>query len=105
MFFHDYLLACEISTVKTQPLKVMEREAFSKFYDAITTNCLIPIITFPTRFSTLNGSIVDNILCKLSEVSLTSTSGIIIDQFSDHLPCFITLFYKSGLNEPKTQLH
>ena len=69
----------------------MEREAFSKFYYAITINCFIPTITFPTRFSTLNGSIIDNILCKLSEASLTSTSGIFIDQFSDHLSCFISL--------------
>ena len=72
-------------------LKVMEREAFSKSYDAITTNCFIPTITFPTRFSTLNGSNIENILCKLFETSLTSTSGIFIDQFSDHLPCFISL--------------
>ena len=30
-------------------------------------------------------------LCKLTEGSLKSTSGILINQISDHLPCFICM--------------
>ena len=69
-------------------LKILEKDAFSKFYDDIVMNCFIPTITSPTRFSTLHRSIIDNVLCRLSESSLASTSGISIDQFSDHLPYF-----------------
>ena len=72
-------------------IKITEKEAFSKFYDTIITNSFIPTITYPTRFSNTNGTIIDNALCKLSDVSLNSTSGIFVDQFSDHMPHFISL--------------
>ena len=55
-------------------LKITEKEAFSKFYDTIITNSFIPTITYPTRFSNTNGTLIDNALCKLSDVSLNSTS-------------------------------
>ena len=70
-------------------LKILENDAFSKFYAAIVTNCFIPTIMFPTRFSTLRGSIIDK--CKLFESSLASISEIIIGHFSDHLPYFISM--------------
>ena len=69
-------------------LKITEKEAFSKFYDTLITNSFIPTITYPTRFSNTNGTLIDNALCKLSDVSLNSASGIFVDQFSDHMPFF-----------------
>ena len=38
-----------------------------------------------------NGTLIDNIFCKISNKTLDSIAGIIIKQFSDHLPCFICI--------------
>lgn len=57
----------------------------------ISAQGFFPRITLPTRFSEHRGTLIDNFLCKLSEGSLNSTSGILINQISDHLPCFICM--------------
>ena len=72
-------------------LRLNERDILSEFYDTIISNGYFPSITLPTRFSSRNGTLIDNYYCKLSEASLSSTSGILINQFSDHHPYFICL--------------
>ena len=57
----------------------------------ISAQGFFPGITLPTRFSEHRGTLIDNFLCKLTEGSLNSTSGILINQISDHLPCFICM--------------
>ena len=51
----------------------------------------VPEITLPTRFSHRTGTLIDNFLCKLSEISLKSKSGILVDRFSDHQPYFMSI--------------
>ena len=68
-------------------LKINEKEYCSEFY-TLTGFSFFPKITFPTRFSSLNGTLIDNLFGKICELMLESTAGILIKQFSDHHPYF-----------------
>ena len=70
-------------------LKINEKEYCSECYDTLTGFSFFPKITFPTIFSSLNGTLIDNLFCKISELMLESTAGILIKQFSSHHPYFI----------------
>ena len=60
-------------------------------------------ITLLTRFSTSNCTLIDNIFCKLSQVTIKSIAGILINQFSDHHPYFLFLDLSKHRNIcPKT---
>ena len=46
-----------------------------------------PKITLPTRLNRTSGAtLIDNIYCKLSSQTLTTSAGIILDELSDHYP-------------------
>ena len=47
-----------------------------------------PEISLPTRFTDRTGTLIDNFFCKVSEISLKSSPGILIDTFLDHQPKF-----------------
>ncbi len=47
-------------------LKINERELISEFFDTLTANSFYPKITMPTRFSNKQGTLIDNIFCKLT---------------------------------------
>ena len=70
-------------------LKINQKEIFSEFFYSLTRHSFFPKITLLTRFSNLNGTLIDNFICKISQATLNSTSGILIKQFSDHQPYFI----------------
>ena len=70
-------------------LKINEKEVFADFLEMMTSFSYYPKITLPTRFSKNNGSLIDNIFCKISENTLRASSGILLKQFSDHQPYFI----------------
>ena len=70
-------------------LKIKEKEVFADFLEMMTSFSYYPKITLPTRFSKNNGSLIDNIFCKISENTLRASSGILLKQFSDHQPYFI----------------
>ena len=72
-------------------LKINTRDIFTEFFDTLTSHSFFPTITFPTRFSNRNGTLIDIFFCKLTEASISSLSGIIINQFSDHHPYFISM--------------
>ncbi len=59
----------------------------------ITGHSFFPKITLPTRLSNNNGSLIDNILCKLTESSLETTSGVLLNKIGlcDHQSCFTIL--------------
>ena len=58
-------------------LKVNKIELFSEFCDVLSTR-FYPKITLPTRFSNSKGTLIDNFFCKLSNATMTTTSGILI---------------------------
>ena len=73
-------------------LKIHEKPIFGYYFDAITGQ-FSPKITLPTRFSNLNGTLIDNFLYKISQRLLKTTAGIILSRISDHLPYFVSLDY------------
>ena len=73
-------------------LKINEQEHCSRFFDMLTSFSLFPPqITLPTRFTTCNGTLIDNFFCNLTKYILESTAGILIKKFSDHQPHFIIM--------------
>ena len=58
------------------------------FYNYFTTIGFLSEITLPTRFSHRTDTLIDNFLCKLSDISLKSKSGILVDyQITNHISC------------------
>lgn len=74
-------------------LKVNTTPVISDYFDMITENSFYPKITLPTRLTNTNGTLIDNFLCKLTESSLDTTSGVILDKIGlcDHQPYFTVL--------------
>ena len=67
------------------------------FVDKLLDSNMVPSITRPTRITKSSATLMDNILIPLELVSL-STSYIIIEDMSDHLP---TLLVLNGLDSGK----
>ncbi len=72
-------------------LKINERQVFGDFFDTLTENSFYPKITLPTRFSNKHGTLIDHMFCKLTDLTINTTSGILIKMFSDHQPYFTFL--------------
>ena len=72
-------------------LDIKTKDKVLAFYNSFTTIGFLPEITLPTRFSHRKGTLIDNFLCKLSDISLKSKSGILADKLSDHQPYFMSL--------------
>ena len=68
---------------------------------------MYPQITLPTRFSERHGTLIDNLLCKLTKTILESRAGILIKQFSDHQPYFIFMdtTHNKQSNPKTTKIH
>ena len=60
------------------------------------SHTLCPQLTLPTRFSKINGTLIDNIFCKSLNPIRENCSGILINTFSDHQPCFMLLNIKTN---------
>ena len=72
-------------------LKINERELFFEFFDNLIAQGFLPKITFPTRFTRTNGTLIDNIFCKCTRSNTNIKSGILINKLSDHQPYFTIL--------------
>ncbi len=72
-------------------LKINEKQVFGDYFDMLTSHSFYPKITLPTRLSNKHGTLIDNFFCKLTETTLDTTSGILINKFSDHQPYFTVL--------------
>ena len=84
-------------------LKINDREVFGEFFETLISSSFYPKITFPTRFSNRNGTLIDNFFCKLTNAMLNAKAGILIKQFSDHHPYFISINKLKHRNcQPKT---
>ena len=83
---HNVILAGDFNI---NILKVHENILYSEFIDLLMSHSLSPKITLPTRLSTHNGTLIDNIFCKLVNPLLNTSLGIHINRLSDHQPCFL----------------
>ena len=72
-------------------LKINENEICCEFFDLLTSHSLFPHITLPTRLTNGGGTLIDNLFCKLNKSIKKNTAGILLNQLSDHLPCFTLL--------------
>ena len=70
-------------------LKVNENLLYGEFLDLLMSHSLNPQITLPSRFSTNNGILIDNIFSKLFNPSASTCAGIHINRLYDHKPCFL----------------
>ncbi len=57
----------------------------------LTSNSFYPRITVPTRLTNTRGTLIDNFLCKLTDNTINTTSGVLIKRFSDYQLYFIKL--------------
>jgi hypothetical protein len=72
-------------------LKFRVNGNISQFLDCIISNSYFPKITYPTRLTHRQGTLIDNFFTKFTENFNDTTAGILVSQISDHLPYFITL--------------
>ena len=68
-------------------LKIKTDDNSNQFYNCLSTAGYEPLITFPTRFSEHNCSLIDNIFYRSTSL-LDPTSGILTSPISDHQLCF-----------------
>ena len=76
-------------------LKLNSNNHINEYYDCIIASGYIPSLTLPTRLGNSSGTLIDNILVKLSN-ACEYYSGNIISNISDHLPCFLSLKKESN---------
>ena len=104
----------ELSTANTEVLicgdyninllKLAGESHLADFFDMMLAHSFYPKITLPTRVNNSSGAtLIDNIFCKLSSHTISTTSGIILDQLSDHYPYFVSLdnLFAIKANAPK----
>ena len=72
-------------------LKINDKPVISEYFDMLTSHSFFPKITLPTRLTNNNGTLIDNFLCKLTDCTLDTTSGVLLNKFSDHQPYFTVL--------------
>ena len=80
-------------------LKVSTHDETSSFFNRMTSNFLLPVITIPTKINTVNDTLIDNIFTNQFNPDLYSgnfTTGI-----SDHLPSFLIIPKTSSNHLPK----
>jgi len=71
---------------------------YHDFFDAIMAHSFCPKITYPTRFSNTKGTLIDNMICKINDLTPNTTSGIMVNKFSDHQPCFVCFYIPTQAN-------
>ncbi len=72
-------------------LKMNDKHVIIEYFDMLTSHSFYPKITVPIRLTNNNGPLIDNFFCKLTESTLDTTSGVLINRLSDHQPYFILL--------------
>ncbi len=72
-------------------LKINNKNIINEYFHMLTSNSFYPKITVPTRLTKTHGTFIDNFLCKLTDNTLDTTSGVLTKMFSDHQPYFILL--------------
>ena len=75
------------------------------YFKSVTAQGFIPLITFPTSYSDLHGTLIDIFLYQISARSSNTTSGIMICKFSDHQPYFTCLDLKYRYMKPPRSIN
>ena len=77
-------------------LKLNERKLFSDFFDNMYSSGFLPQVTVPTIFATYSCSLFDQIYIKTPREhedihNIKTSSGVMISNISDRLPCFTSI--------------
>ena len=72
-------------------LKINEKPKINEYFETILANGYFPKITYPTRLTRNNGTLIDNFFCKISKNFSKTSSGICTFKLSDHQPYFVCL--------------
>ena len=69
------------------------------FFDNMCSSGFLPHVTVPTRFATYSCSLLDQIYIKTPRGhedihNIKTSSGVMISNISDHLPCFTSICIK-----------
>ena len=72
-------------------LEINEKQIYCDFFDLLMTKNFLPQITLPTCFTDTKWTLIDNLFSNMQFANTKQKSGIIIDKFSDHQPCFVIL--------------
>ena len=67
-------------------LNSSSHEDASNFFNLMSSNYLLPLITFPTRIYPVNDTLINNIFT--NQFSYDFVTGNLTTGLSDHLPCF-----------------
>ena len=59
-----------------------------EFYDIMTSNSFLPLITRPTRLTATSATLIDNIFTNYLENSSHSMQGLMVTNILDHCPIF-----------------
>ena len=85
-------------------LKIDNHAQTSELFNNFVSNSFIPAITKPTRITSTSATLIDNIYVNNIRHNTTLKSGILLEDFSDHLPIFCTLEFQKNFTkryEPK----
>ena len=80
-------------------LKVSSDSITSDFFDSLTSNFLLPMISLPTKINTVNDTLIDNIFT--NQFVPDTISGNITVSISDHLPSFVIIPNSNQHHLPK----
>ena len=90
LFQHPHSKCIVTGDFNIDLLKINEKPLFREYFNTITSLGFTPRLTFPTRFTDNNGTLIDNILTNFLESHYTSSS-IMTTKISDHQPCFLSI--------------
>ena len=71
-------------------LKAHKHATTRKFIDLLLDNDTLPVITKPTRITKTTATLLDNLIIS-KNLQSAFESGILVDDMSDHLPCYLKL--------------
>ena len=82
-------------------LLINQREKYADYFDFMLANGLSPKITFPTRLSNYNATLLDHIFYKTKNEHY-KTKSVIVWAFSDHFACLTSIsHYKPKNTRPR----
>ena len=76
-------------------LKFKENNLINSFLESLMSSSFIPKIVLPTWITHRKGTLIDIFFVKISQEYSNTTSGILLNCMSDHLPYFTFLDYLS----------
>lgn len=69
----------------------------NEYYESILASGYFPALTLPTRLTNNSGTLIDNLFLKTAKKT-SFFAGSILNNISDHLPCFLSIELENHIN-------